>query len=162
MAMDDEERMATICPRCGGSLAESGAPCPNCRPEPAATEWLERADGTRIPLRGAMVSLGRGRTNDWVLADESISRQHARLQRLPNGWLLIDLHSSNGTWVNDERVVVPYLLQDGDSVRLGDEQLVFRAVAGPGAARPRTVLGRAAFDVPATPTEAPHREHPPS
>jgi predicted component of type VI protein secretion system len=154
--------MAMTCARCGGSLAESGAPCPTCVPEAGATEWLERGDGTRFPLLGSTVTLGRGSGNDWVLADTSISRRHARLQRLPNGWLLIDLHSSNGTWVNDERVVVPYLLEDGDRVRIGDETLLFRVAAGPGAARPPTVLGRAAFDVPGSEIKPAPGDRPPA
>ncbi len=144
------------CPSCGELLAEGQRDCQRCRG--ARGDHLELPDGSELALDKDTVTLGRGSGNDHVLTDTSISRRHARLQRLPHGWLLIDLQSSNGTWVNGDKVGVPYLLQDGDQLLLGEQRLVFRV--GRGSApkrevgkrgRAQTVLGRSAFG-PSPPT----------
>jgi pSer/pThr/pTyr-binding forkhead associated (FHA) protein len=157
------------CPACGDELGVDRHDCPGVAVAAGAptADHLELPDGTKLALEKETVTFGRGSGNDHVLTDVSISRRHARLQRLPNGWLLIDLGSSNGTWVNGDKVVVPYLLQDGDQILFGEQPLVFR-VGAPGAAstpgkraRVETVLGRSAFGLPAPPP-APERpsEHP--
>jgi pSer/pThr/pTyr-binding forkhead associated (FHA) protein len=162
------------CPICGGPLPGGEAACPHCYPGSALpdSDYLELPDGPRLPLDKDAVTLGRGVGNDYVLADTSISRRHARFQRLPHGWLLIDLNSSNGTWANGDQVVGPYLLQDGDQILLGEQPMVFRVRDVPRAPAPRpreraqTLLGRAAFQVPSTPprqappSDAPTDEHP--
>ena len=160
------------CATCSAPLAPGDA-CPRCQaPVGQGADYLEMADGRRVPLDKETVTLGRVSGNDLVLADSAISRRHARLQRLPHGWLLIDLNSANGTSVNGDPIVGPYLLQDGDSISVGDQQLTFHVGSGPppvATPRPRlqaeTVLGRAAFDLPpvappATPASAPPDEYP--
>ena len=128
---------------------------------------LELPDGGRLPLDRDMVTLGRGSGNDVNLRDQQISRRHARLQRLPQGWLLIDLRSANGTWVNGYQVVGPHLLQDGDQITLGEQRLVYRAGQGtpPPAPRKRqqaeTVLGRSAFGLD-NPPPAPSQDDSPT
>ena len=98
--------------------------------------------GAAFALEGDQIDIGRDSTNEIVINDAEISRRHARLQRLPHGWLLIDLGSTNGTWVNSERVVVPLLLQDDDLVLLGEQRLIFRLAScatrsAPGRRQPR-------------------------
>ncbi len=140
------------CPACGAALPDDQADCPHCQSSRPAC--LELPDGTRLLLEKETVTLGRGSGNDHILADTSISRRHARLRRLPHGWLLIDLGSSNGTCVNGDRVRVPYLLQDGDELLLGEQRAVFRAGSAAPVrdahrpARANTVLGRSAFGMP--------------
>ncbi len=51
-------------------------------------------------LSKASVTLGRAMTNDIILNDNRISRSHARLECGPQGCELVDLGSSNGTWLN--------------------------------------------------------------
>ena len=160
------------CSTCSAPLAPGGA-CPRCQaPVGQGADYLEMADGRRVPLDKETVTLGRGSGNDLVLADSAISRRHARLQRLPHGWLLIDLNSANGTNVNGDPIIGPYLLQDGDSISAGEQQLTFHVGSGTlpvPTPRPRvqaeTVLGRAAFDLPpaappSVPPFAPTDEHP--
>ncbi|HZU06898.1 MAG TPA: FHA domain-containing protein [Chloroflexota bacterium] len=142
--------------------------CPHCHTAGSAARaaYLEFPDGRRTALEDKeVVTLGRGRDNDLVLPDRAISRRHARLQRLPDGWLLIDLHSRNGTWVNGERVTGPYLLQDGDLIALGEQRLTYRVEREPLANPARrveaeTILGRAAFRLP--PRPAGKDQHPAS
>jgi pSer/pThr/pTyr-binding forkhead associated (FHA) protein len=148
------------CPTCGATLEARVQRCPHCHTAAGAAPaaCLEFPDGRRMALEDKeVVTLGRGRGNDLVLPDRAISRQHARLQRLPHGWLLIDLQSRNGTWVNGERVTGPYLLQDGDLIALGEQRLTYRAEREPLANPPQrveaeTLLGRAAFRLPPSPT----------
>jgi len=64
-------------------------------------------------------TIGRELTCDMTLGDETVSRWHASLERGPNGWLLDDLGSTNGTRVNGWRVSSPYLVRAGDLVSFG-------------------------------------------
>jgi hypothetical protein len=78
---------------------------------------------TRVPLVSEM-TLGRAPDSTVVLADPSVSRTHARI--LPGngaGPLIEDADSSNGTFVNGERVRRPVVLRDGARIRLGDAEL---------------------------------------
>jgi predicted component of type VI protein secretion system len=147
-------------------VPEGESACPRCfrSSDLPDADYLELPDGQRLALDKDAVTLGRGIGNDHVLADTSISRRHARFQRLPHGWLLIDLNSSNGTWANGDQVVGPYLLQDGDQILLGEQAMVFHVRDVPHAPAPRprqraqTLLGRAAFQAQSTPP----RQGPPS
>jgi pSer/pThr/pTyr-binding forkhead associated (FHA) protein len=60
--------------------------------------------GTRLPIRVPVVNIGRADYNDIVLADESVSTAHAKLQRREGVWTLVDLGSTNGTFVDGEQV----------------------------------------------------------
>ena len=93
--------------------------------------WLEGPDGARYPLKGPVISIGRDRGNDLVLADDSkVSRSHAELQLRDGQWMLVDLGSSNGTTVG-KRKVEQHPLRDGDQIQLGRTTLVFAAMDDP-------------------------------
>jgi AAA-like domain/FHA domain len=87
---------------------------------------LEKPDGARIRLRGTC-TLGRGSSSDVVLADAKVSRRHAlvQAQKQYEYWLL-DLGSSNGTYLNGHRISQPVLLRDRDQIEVGPFRLVFR------------------------------------
>ncbi|NIO00422.1 MAG: FHA domain-containing protein, partial [Anaerolineae bacterium] len=73
--------------------------------------------------------IGRDVANDIVLNDAEVSRQHARLTQTPGGYVLEDLGSTNGTFVNGERLVAPRVLSAGDLVGLSEKvSLIFDAV----------------------------------
>ncbi|WP_448640668.1 FHA domain-containing protein [Geodermatophilus sp. URMC 63] len=82
-----------------------------------------RLEGQRFPLGRTPVTLGRGDTNDVVLASRFASRVHAEVRREGAGFVLEDRDSDNGTWVNGVQVTVQPL-EPGDEIRIGDE--VFR------------------------------------
>jgi pSer/pThr/pTyr-binding forkhead associated (FHA) protein len=68
------------------------------------------------------VTLGRASENSIVLAESKISRQHAQLNWSDNGWEIMDLASSNGTFVNGVRVERRQI-QPGDTIQIGDSLL---------------------------------------
>jgi len=72
-----------------------------------------------------VVNIGRADYNDLVVPDPSVSTSHAKLQRREGIWVLVDLDSTNGTFVDGERVKGEAPLAPGATVRFGDVQLVF-------------------------------------
>jgi pSer/pThr/pTyr-binding forkhead associated (FHA) protein len=99
--------------------------------------------GYGFDLERSEIVIGRGQQCDIVLDEHQVSRQHARLQQTPQGWMLLDLGSTNGTEVNGRQLKAhePYALQPGDRVTLGNSTLVLQqpvASAGePQQSRPR-------------------------
>src|ERR1700739_1481341 len=75
--------------------------------------------------------LGRDASADISLPDPAVSRRHARLHRGLDGVWLEDLGSTNGTYINGDRLTVPYRLRDGDEVKLGNSLAVFHEAASP-------------------------------
>ncbi len=83
--------------------------------------------GRRTPLEGQSYVFGREADADLVIARNSVSRRHAQLARDDNGWFVEDLGSTNGSFVNEERVQRQYL-RDGDQLRFGDT--IFKFLSG--------------------------------
>ena len=81
---------------------------------------------TRAELAGERVTIGKGVENDIVLDDTTVSRLHAVCERFPAGWCINDLGSSNGTFLNGERIWAQQRLRHGDEVRIGGNRLLFR------------------------------------
>src|SRR5882724_12595457 len=81
--------------------------------------------GQRLAVKTPIVNIGRADYNDLVVPDPSISTSHAKLQRREGVWVLVDLDSTNGTFVDGERVKGEAPLAPGATVRFGDVQLVF-------------------------------------
>lgn len=110
--------------------------------------------GTVFDLTKEVTMLGRDVTNDIPLGDAEISRQHSRLTRTPGGMVLEDLGSTNGTFVNGDRLTSPRVLQPGDLVGLGENVTLTFESTSPDAAA--TVMGaaRGAPPRPATPRPA--------
>lgn len=74
-----------------------------------------------FPLTQAYVHIGRSQQNDIVIENPHISRIHARLIRQKDVYILEDLNSTNGTFLNGRRIMHPVVLQPGDRIRLGPE-----------------------------------------
>lgn len=81
--------------------------------------------GTRLLVKTPIANIGRADYNDLVLPDESVSTAHAKLQRREGVWVLVDLGSTNGTYVDGERITADTPIAPGSLVRFGDVQLVF-------------------------------------
>src|SRR5437763_7194991 len=96
----------------------------NAPPEESA--WLEATDGTRHPIRGSC-SLGRTAANTIAVESPKVSRRHAliHLQNIGELWL-IDFGSSNGTFLNKQRIHHPIRLSDGDQITIGDQDFKLR------------------------------------
>ena len=91
-----------------------------------------------------VVHIGRGTHNDLQIADESVSASHATLLRRGAFWHLIDLASTNGTFVDGERVEIECLVQGGQQLRFGEIAFVFRPTGRTG----ETGTQQAAPDLP--------------
>ncbi|HEY3120725.1 MAG TPA: FHA domain-containing protein [Vicinamibacteria bacterium] len=70
-------------------------------------------------------SIGRGLNNDIVLDDAAVSSQHCRIRPEAEGFVVHDLDSTNGTYVNDRRVT-RHVLAEGDQIRIGESLLQYR------------------------------------
>lgn len=89
--------------------------------------WLVLPDGGVFEMRGSC-SLGRAPENTLPLDDDQISRRHAIIQAQGEGeFWLVDLGSSNGTYVNGRRVAQPVELKNGDVIEVGASRLVFQS-----------------------------------
>jgi pSer/pThr/pTyr-binding forkhead associated (FHA) protein len=104
-------------------------PPPARRVNPADRPWLD-VDGERYPLMGALTVLGRDDTADIILDDPGISRRHSEIRVTTDGPHLVasikDLGSTNGTFVNSERIT-SQRLSDGDRITVGRTTVVYRA-----------------------------------
>jgi len=76
----------------------------------------------RTPTEPAII----GRSSDQIqLTDDIASRRHAEIRPHNGSWLLVDLKSSNGTYLNGQRIVTPTELKHGDQIKVGSTLLVF-------------------------------------
>ena len=87
--------------------------------------FLTDPTGREHLLSGETITIGRAVENDIVITSKRVSRQHAQVRREGSEVILQDLDSTNGTFLNDERVLAPMALHDGDRITIGDVTLVF-------------------------------------
>jgi predicted component of type VI protein secretion system len=76
------------------------------------------APGKRIFLEKPSLIIGRDETCDLVIQDRQVSRQHASISLEDDGYMIRDLGSKNGTFVNGQGVEGPHLLRDGDEIQI--------------------------------------------
>src|SRR4051794_14196305 len=96
----------------------------------------------RYTLETDRTTVGKAPENDLALADDpTTSHLHAMLERFPAGWCVTDLGSSNGTWVNGERIWASRRLRHGDEVRIGQTRLVFHDALGEAGAETEAEAG---------------------
>jgi hypothetical protein len=108
----------------------------------AAIEVWSLAGRRTVDLAGERITVGKGVENDLVVdGDETVSHLHAVLDRFPAGWCVTDLGSSNGTFVNGERILSARRLKHGDEMRVGATRLVFRDSADVGRTATKAPLG---------------------
>lgn len=89
------------------------------------TPFFTDPTGREHRLANEVTTIGRAVENTIVITSKRISREHARVRRETWRVMLEDLGSTNGTYVNDERVTEPVQLHDGDHVMFGDVTLTF-------------------------------------
>jgi pSer/pThr/pTyr-binding forkhead associated (FHA) protein len=81
--------------------------------------------GQRLSVRTPVVNIGRADYNDLVFPDESVSTTHAKLQRREGVWVLVDLDSTNGTFIDGDQIKGEAPLAPGANVRFGEIGTVF-------------------------------------
>jgi VWFA-related protein len=108
-------------------------------PEVGGTRIIERAPkhlamlvaksrpDLKYDLKGT-TNVGRGKDNQVILDDPTVSRHHAWVKVDGEEFLVFDIGSANGTFVNGQRIEEPCKLQSGDTVRFGEVEFVFTKV----------------------------------
>ena len=112
--------------------------CIRDRTHPDPAEWAAVGaqlelweNGVRriVPLDGSRVAIGTAEGNEVVVAgDPTVSRLHAVFERYAENWSVRDLGSSNGTFVDGERIFGERSLRSGDELQLGRTRVVFTMV----------------------------------
>lgn len=94
-------------------------------PHAEVTVYSALGSPFRQPLEGTNVSIGRASDCSIPIKDRFLSRRHAEINTIGTNWVLKDLGSANGTYLNGNRVEKDVRLSSGDRIRLGDTELVF-------------------------------------
>ena len=74
----------------------------------------------RLDFSKPELTVGRVQGNDIVLAKRNVSKQHARLSLKDDQAIVVDLNSTNGTWVNGRKITSPHALKQGDKIYIAD------------------------------------------
>jgi cell division septation protein DedD len=121
MAAAGEPEATIATPLAGLNIPKPGESAPE---PPLGVLTLDDADRTSYPLYESEYSIGRDASNKIQIPDRSVSGSHAKIIRTPQGYLLEDLNSRNGTYVNGERIQ-SRVLQNDDKLRLGKIHMIF-------------------------------------
>jgi adenylate cyclase len=79
-----------------------------------------------VPLRKGVITVGRAPQNDFIMKDKLSSRLHFKIVKTAFGHKVVDLGSSNGTFVNNRKVNKEQALKDTDVIKIGNTQLIYR------------------------------------
>lgn len=95
---------------------------------PAPKLIIKRQDGDPRELEWdrEAITIGRDGANDIIIDHPLASRRHARLERTDDGFILRDLESTNGTFINQERMTGTCLLHNQDQIIIADTIIVFQ------------------------------------
>lgn len=81
--------------------------------------------GHRFQIRVPIVNVGRAEYNDVVIPDSSVSSSHCKIQLREGVWVLVDLDSTNGSFLDGERIFGEAPVAPGALLRFGDVSVVF-------------------------------------
>lgn len=95
---------------------------------PIPTLFVQRGAGSdeEVLWEQPLLTVGRDPTNDIVIEHRLASRRHARFEKAEVGFYIRDLDSTNGTFVNGQRIAGAHLLRNNDEVWIGDTVIIFR------------------------------------
>ena len=82
--------------------------------------------GSQVPLGSAPITIGRDPESTLVLTDDYASNHHARLYPSEGRWVVEDLGSTNGTWIDRARITSPTVVPTGVAIRVGRTVLELR------------------------------------
>jgi pSer/pThr/pTyr-binding forkhead associated (FHA) protein len=86
---------------------------------PITLSLASDAEATRKIFTNADIVIGRDNSCDFVVPDETVSARHAKLNYRYLQWWVEDLQSTNGTYLNDERIETSTIIINGDEIRIG-------------------------------------------
>ena len=102
----------------------TGATSMNDRPRFALRFISGKYQGGEFPLRmNREIIIGRSSDLDMVLVEDMVSRRHAKISSTEAEVYIQDMGSTNGTFVNEQRLAAPALVQPGDKIRVGTTTL---------------------------------------
>lgn len=142
--------MSAVCPVCQNPVEAGATSCPKCNfrltaatqqfvpvgpaqvaspAQPVSQEAHMRMVrgpqvGITFPLTKDIVTIGRNPSSDIFLNDMTVSREHAHVEREGEAYVIRDLHSFNGVWINN-KTVDAHVLRPGDYVQIGKYDFVF-------------------------------------
>jgi protease PrsW len=116
---------ANFCLRCGANLKLTAAENLDHRPHLIAVT-AGGAESLACILSRHEISIGRTLNNDFVIEHPSVSKRHAQITATNGSHLVVDLASSNGTFINGQRITTATKLEDGCEVRFGRARYVYR------------------------------------
>jgi pSer/pThr/pTyr-binding forkhead associated (FHA) protein len=99
--------------------AKAAKPAKHAKAGPALVVTEGPLAQTVIPLGTAQITLGRAPDSTLVIDDDYASSRHARLYPGDDGWIVEDLGSTNGTWIDRTRITSPTVLPPGVPLRIG-------------------------------------------
>ena len=100
-----------------------------------------------MEVRSPLAHVGRGAHNDLIVSDESVSDSHAKLQRREDGWYVVDMGSTNGTYVGGRRIEGEAPLIGAPDVRFGGVKFIFRVPDGAKAGNASQTRAIASFKI---------------
>lgn len=122
-----------LCNHCGHQNKNKGTFCTSCGNRllgdcyiVGRLSLLSGEEEREYLLADADRYIGRDPGNDIVVPDEAVSAQHARISFRDRGFWVEDLRSTNGTFVNEERIAGPVRLRDEDLLKMGHTFLAFK------------------------------------
>jgi len=83
-------------------------------------------EGVTQPFSGDRITIGRSGDNQIVLDDDKVSRKHLEIERQAGDYLITDLGSANGAFLNEQRISRTEALRDDDRLRIGDHLITIR------------------------------------
>ena len=88
-------------------------------------QLVDQKDGTVIDIDRWETSIGKSRSNDVVLKNDTVSRYHAVIAKKRNEWVITDTFSKTGVFVNGEEIDSQAVIEDADVITVGDVSLKF-------------------------------------
>lgn len=100
--------------------------------------------GKKYPLEDPEIVIGRDPASNLVINDVEVSRKHARLIWQESNYVIEDIGSTNGTFINGERLNSPFVLHGGETISLGENiSLGFESTIDPDATRMSATISAA-------------------
>src|SRR5882672_2952522 len=112
----------------------------------------------RMVFNKPEVTIGRVQGNDIVLPKGNVSKRHARIVLKDGKFIIVDLKSTNGTYVNGRKITSPLVVKDSDKIYIGDFIVgVDEAADSPGDGQSETTTSPPGERAPVTPDARPVR-----
>jgi pSer/pThr/pTyr-binding forkhead associated (FHA) protein len=128
-ASDQPVHPAALAEEASGAAVGTGAA--RAKPALAVLEIVNEGilKGKRFEIRTPLIHIGRGQHNDIAIADDSVSDSHAKIQKRETGWFVVDMDSTNGTYVGGRRISGEKHLVGSPDIRFGGIKMIFQVAA---------------------------------